>query len=169
MDITLDKNNNIRIKIKKGKEQIVVILTQKPTIEIDDFKISEAGEYEVKGIFTEGISKNEENFYLLNIERVKICYLPIKIEEIGDLNVEKIGDIDILFVDISKFQNNKKLSEIILLIEPEIIIPIYTNEEQLIEFLKARGLGIDEGQDKFSIGFKNLIGEKTKTVILNKT
>ncbi len=170
MDISLNKNNQILISLKKKKEKINIKLSLNSIIEIDEFKIDSAGEYEIKEIFIEGIIVNEKFFYLLDIEKIKICYLPFKIKDFKLKDFERIGNINLLIMDVSKYKNSQELSEIILNIEPQIIIPIYEKEEELNEFLKTTRLNIAEIDflNKFSINLKDLTSEKTRTILLNK-
>ncbi len=176
MDITLLQNNKIKISLKKGKEAMEIILFQDSTLEIDGFKIDSPGEYEIKEIFVEKISfggediseANNKTISLLNAQEVKICYLSTKINGLKPAQIEQIGPINLLIVDIDKFQNKKELSQIILQLEPQIIIPIYKNIEQLNEFLKVRGININEVEflNKFSLNSKNLTEEKSKVIVL---
>lgn len=171
MDITFDKNNNTLINLKKGKNETNIKLNLNATLEVDNFKIDSPGEYEIKEVFVEGIREKEGGiFYLLNIEKIKVCYLPIAIKELTDENIAKIGDVNLLIVNIFKNQNNKKLSEIILQLEPQIIIPSYEGKEELNEFLELRGIQINnlEFLNKTAITQKSFTNEKIKIILLNK-
>ena len=176
MDITLNKDNSIKIDFKKGKEKIEIILFSDSTLKIDEFKISSPGEYEIKEVLVEKIiffnkdkfTKEEKQLGLLNIQEMKICFLPSKIKELKPEEIERIGDVNLLIININEFDNKKELSQIISQIEPQIIIPFYQNREQLNEFLKAKGVNIEEVEflNKFSLTSKNLTEEKTKIILL---
>ena len=125
------------------------------------FLIDNPGEYEVKGVFIEGIptfnfkkgkdGKTEKSFdgntiYTIEVENIKICHLGnFNQKKLRDYQLEKIGIVDILMIPIGG--NNTITSEnavsIISQIEPGITIPMQyavpklkTKLDSLDNFLK---------------------------------
>ncbi len=149
------------------------------------------GEYEVKEVAMQGIQawtqpKSEEEkkgekspkttIFLMNFEELRICHLGSIGHTIPDEMIEKIGDVDILFVPVggNDTLDAKKAHEVIEDIEPRIVIPMkffaegektpYASVEAL---LKLSGSN-PERKDVFSIANKAALPqEKTEYVVLN--
>jgi len=112
------------------------------SIKNDFFLIDNPGEYEVKGVFIEGIptfnfknekAENSEKFfdgntiYTIEVDDIKICHLGnIKQKELKEDQLEKIGMVDILMVPVGGEDTltAKEAISIIGQIEPGIIIPM---------------------------------------------
>ena len=125
------------------------------------FLIDNPGEYEVKGVFIEGIptfnfkkgenGKTEKSFdgniiYTIEVENIRICHLGnLNQKKLREYQLEKIGMVDILMIPIGG--NNtitaEKAINIIGQIEPGITIPMQyavpklkTKLDSLDKFLK---------------------------------
>lgn len=147
----------------------------------DKFFISALGEYEIKGIFVQGIpstqidKKKQNIIYLIETENIRLCHLGlIGSEELSEEQIEGIGNVDILFVPIDgdKTVGYKEAVKLISLIEPKMVIPMCFNKDSLEAFLKAMGQKDIVPQDKLNIQKKHLgpVGEddKVEIVILEK-
>ncbi len=149
----------------------------------DCFLISGPGEYEVKGIFFQGILSfcdgNEKKtklntIYTIESENLKVCHLgKLGQEELNEEQLEKIGQIDILMVPIGgDFTiSTKKPTKIISQIEPKIVIPmayqvLQKKSKQLEEFLKNLGVKDISPKEKLNIKKKDLAENKTEVVLL---
>ena len=153
-DILLKTHNNIKI------------------IKNNSFIINSPGEYEIKEVYIQGISsfidnpeKKEENIetviYIIEVEEIRICHLgSFGQKELNEEQVEKIGDIDILIIPVK--ENAKK---IISQIEPKIIIPMYSQKENLAQFIKSMGIKSPEPLSKLSLKKKDIL-EETKIIVL---
>ena len=111
-------------------------------IKNDYFLIDNPGEYEVKGVFIEGIptfnfknEKEEESersfdgntIYTIEVDGIKVCHLGnIKQKELKEDQLERIGMVDILMVPVGGEDTltAKEAIGIIGQIEPGIIIPM---------------------------------------------
>ncbi len=149
------------------------------------------GEYEVKEVAMQGIQawtqpKSEEEksgekspkttIFIMNFEDFRICHLGSIGHTIPDEMIEKIGDVDILFVPVGGKDtlDAKKAHEVIEDIEPRIVIPMkyFVDEEKtpydaVENILKLSGVN-PERKDVFSIAKKaDLPQEKTEYVVLN--
>lgn len=111
-------------------------------IKNDYFLIDNPGEYEVKGVFIEGIptfnfKKEKENkieksfdgntIYTIEVEDIKICHLGnLKQKELKEDQLERIGMIDVLMVPVGGNDTitAEEANGIINQIEPGIIIPM---------------------------------------------
>ena len=112
------------------------------SIKNDFFLIDNPGEYEVKGVFIEGIPtfnfKNEKKedpersfdgntIYTIEVDGIKVCHLGnIKQKELKEDQLERIGMVDILMVPVGGEDTltAKEAIGIIGQIEPGIIIPM---------------------------------------------
>ncbi|MFA5080584.1 MAG: MBL fold metallo-hydrolase [Candidatus Paceibacterota bacterium] len=152
-DISL-KTSNITAKDETGKSKSG-----------DKFYISSCGEYEIKGVFVQGIpslqidKKKKNIIYLIEAENIRICHLGLLgIEEINEEQTEGIGNVDILLVPIDgdKTIGFKEAVKVISLIEPKMVIPMCYNKEKLSAFLKVMGENNITPQDKLNIQKKHL-------------
>ncbi|MCH8987136.1 hypothetical protein IIA94_03165, partial [Patescibacteria group bacterium] len=111
------------------------------------FVIASPGEYEIKGVFIQGIAPA---IYTIEGEGIRVCSLGgFSGKELNPDQVEKIGNIDILLApESSDYQN------IVRQIEPRIVVDIKS----------IKGV---EAQPKLVLKQKDLTGEETKHVVLS--
>ena len=204
-----------QILIQRGKESVVKIAIdpydeqiglKPPTLEADILLISHShynhnnikavsgnpfiiegpGEYEIKGIFIQGISsfhdnvqgkeRGENTIYTLESEGIKICHLgDLGQKELTDEQLEKIGEIDILMIPVGGIYtiSAKEAAKIISQVEPKIVIPMHYHIpklkiklEGLDKFLKMMGVKAPEVSKKLSVSQRNLPTEGMKIIIL---
>lgn len=164
-DILL-KTHNISQKEETGKSKSG-----------DKFFISALGEYEIKGIFVQGvistqIDKKKQNIiYVVEAENIRICHLGLLgSEELTEEQLEGIGNVDILLIPIDgdRTIGYKEAVKLISLIEPKMVIPMCFNQESLEAFLRAMGQKDIIPQDKLNIQKKHLgpKGEDDKVEIV---
>jgi len=142
----------------------------------DKFLIDSPGEYEVKGIFVNGMSSNGTNgngqtFYLLEVGGITIGHLgKIKKGELSDKQLEMFESVDILLIPVGL--DAKLAAGLVNQIEPKIIIPIYYSIPKLKEKLDSldnfkKQLGVkSEVVDKLSIKLKDIPQDDMKMIIL---
>jgi len=149
------------------------------------FSIESPGEYEVKGVFIQGIDSFHDNvkgkkrgkntIYLIEVEDIKICHLgDIGQKELTDDQVEKISQVDILMIPIGGVFtiSAEEAVKIISQLEPKLVIPMHYKIPKLNikldgpeKFLKRMGVRSPETSDKLLIKRKDLPDE-TKIIIL---
>jgi L-ascorbate metabolism protein UlaG (beta-lactamase superfamily) len=146
----------------KGKAASVVIDPAK-TIEADivvpGTVIKGPGEYEIKGISILGFAFSGQVIYVYEIDGLRLCYLNGVNQNISDALIEDLGNIDILMISVGG-----KASEIIVSIEPKIVIPM--NYDSPDQFIKEVGMTV-ERLPKLTIKPED-IGENQKVVILDR-
>lgn len=152
------------------------------------FLIDGPGEYEIKGVFIQGIPAFHDNnqgqergkttIYTIQTEEMRICHLgDLGQNELNPNQLEKINDIDILMIPVGGVYtiSAKEASKIISQLEPRIVIPMHyqipklklkLKLDNLEKFLKEMGLKSIEPQNKLLIKKKDLSEEKTKIVFL---
>lgn len=155
-------------------------------VEGDPFLVDGPGEYEVKGIFIQGIdSYHDSSFgkerglntiYIIETEEMKICHLgDLGQKELTDEQIEKIIEVDILMIPVGGIFtiSAKEAMKIISQIEPKIVIPMHyclpklkVKLEDLDKFLKAMGIKKIEPLLKLSIKKKDVLTEEAKIIVL---
>jgi len=141
------------------------------------FVISSPGEYDVKGIFVQGIAaENGNTIYVIEAEGIKLCHLGgIGQAGLKPEQIEAIGDVDILFVPVGGGDtlDAKTASQAVSQIEPKMVIPMAYKQPKLKKkldgvetFLKTIGAKNGEVLQKLSVKLRDLTGEETKVVVL---
>ena len=150
------------------------------------FLIDGPGEYEIKGVFIQGIpsfhddSQGKERgvntIYTIEAEEIKLCHLgDFGQRELTGEQLEKIGSCDILMIPVGGTYtiDSKIASNIISQIEPKIVIPMHykipkllVKIEEVDKFLKTMGLKSVEPLNKLLIKKKDLSLDETKIIVL---
>ena len=150
------------------------------------FVASCPGEYDIKGIFIQGIPAFHDNvqgkergrttIYTIEAEEIKLCHLgDLGQKELTAEQLDKIGDVDILMIPIGGFFtiDAQEAVKIMAQIEPKIIIPMHyripnlnIKLDGLDKFLKIVGVKKIEPLFKFSIKEKDLPKEEVKIIVL---
>ncbi len=147
--------------------------------------ISGPGEYEVSGVFITGIHmagqkgegsvKNSHPYTMYAFD-----FDPLKVVHLGSLNriltqaeIEAIGTVNIAILPIEEGRslNASRATEVISLLEPNIVIPIFDDlpgkqrSDSLAKFLKEMGLNEIAPQPLLKIAASSL-PEATQVVLL---
>lgn len=197
------KNSQIRIVIDPYSEEIGFKL---PKLEADivlsthshydhnnvkavsgsPFIIEGPGEYEVKGVFVQGVPswhdekegslRGSNTIYTIDVEDLRLCHLgDFGQTELTSEQLEKIGDVDILMIPVGGVYtvDAKGALKIMSQIEPKITLPMHyalpklkVKIEGVDKFLKAVGVKRLEPEAKLSIKKKDLSEEEAKIVLL---
>jgi len=134
-------------------------------IEKNSFLIEGPGEYEIKGIFIQGIEAQESlTIYTIEGEDLRICHLgSFGKKELSPNLLEKIGPVDILMISIYK-----EAPRIISQLEPKIVIPMgYSIKKNFDNFLKAMGIESFEEKKRLSLSKKDLKEEGMEIFFLS--
>lgn len=150
------------------------------------FVIDGPGEYEIKGVYIQGIPAFHDNnfgkdrgrvtIYTIESEEMKICHLgDFGQKELFPEQVEDIGEIDVLLVPVGGNYTigSQEAPKIIGQIEPKIVIPMHyllpkvnLKLDGLDKFLKAMGQKATEPLPKLTVKKKDLTVDGTKIVVL---
>ncbi len=150
------------------------------------FLITGPGEYEIKGVFIEGIpafhddvqgkEKGDIIIYTIETEDIRICHLgDLGQKQLTDSQLDKIGVIDVLMIPIGGDYtiSSKEAQKIISQIEPAIVIPMHyqipklkVKLEGVDKFLKVMGKNSIEPQDKLLVKKSTLPKEGIEIVLL---
>ena len=146
------------------------------------------GEYETQNIYFKGIhsfhnpkddpEQNENTIFTITFKNIHICHLGDQGTKLTPEQLEKVGEVDILFVPIGSKDtiNAKKAKEVVEQIEPRIVIPmVYHTEgstiglDTLEPFLAEMGAKNIEPIDCFTVKRSELPEDNSKVVILNSS
>ncbi len=156
-------------------------------VKSEPFVIDGPGEYEVKGVFVQGIeSFHDDNqgkergantIYVIETEGMRFCHLgDFGQKELTDEQVEKIGSVDILMIPVGGTYTiaSSEAIKIIGQIEPKVVIPMHYALPKLTvdldgvdTFLKAMGKTI-EPQDKFTVKISTLPKDRDMEIVILK-
>jgi len=185
-------SEEVGLRLPKIKADILCIShdhydhNNKKAILGNPFLIDGPGEYEVKGVYIQGIEAFHDNLsgkergkvtiYKIEGEEIRICHLgDFGQKELTSEQLEKIGEVDILMIPTGGVYtiSAQEASKIISQIEPKIVIPMHYSLPKLKikldgldRFLKAVGKKGIEPQNKLTIKKKDLLSEENKIVVL---
>jgi L-ascorbate metabolism protein UlaG (beta-lactamase superfamily) len=184
LSIVIDPfNEGIGLKVPKLEANILLITHRHQdhnnikAVSGNPFLIEGPGEYEVKGIYIEGIPSwhnskegkerlqpslhpptkggplGENTIYTIEAEEMRLCHLgDLGQRELTEDQLNKVGDVDILMIPVGGVYtiSAKEAIKIMAQIEPKIIIPMHYQIPKLT--LKLEGL------DKFlkPLGIKSI-------------
>jgi L-ascorbate metabolism protein UlaG (beta-lactamase superfamily) len=185
-------SEEIGLKIPKLEADILLIThnhfdhNNKKAVLGDPFLIEGPGEYELKGVFIEGIhswhdqkegrERGENTIYKIEAEGIKICHLgDLGQKKLTEEQFDKIGDIDILMIPIGGIYtiSAKEAIDLMAEIEPKITIPMHykipnlkIKLDGLEKFLKPLGIKEVPALSKLSVKKRDLSPEEAKIVVL---
>ncbi len=149
--------------------------------EKETFLINEPGEYEVKGVYIEGVKTYHDSSggkkhginttYIVRFENINLCFMG----DYGEKDLrpevkEAIGKVDILFMPIGggSVLEPETAVKVINQIEPAIVIPMhYSKKDFLKSFMAELGVKDLKPLEKFSVKKKDIPEDKgTQVVVL---
>lgn len=144
-----------------------------------------AGEYDVKGIFVEGIAsfhdeekgekRGENIIYRIEIDDISVAHLGDLSHALDSAELEKLVGTDILLIPVGgKYTlDAKKAVEVISQIEPRMVIPMHYRHpdlkfelDDLEKFIKEIGV-VPTYEEKLKISKKDLPAEEMELVVLS--
>ncbi len=150
--------------------------------------INGPGEYEVKGIYINGLNSWHDNqggkdkgpntIYRLEIEGVSLAHLGDLGHILDDRLVEQLEGTDILLMPVGDVYtiNAKQAVEVISQIEPRIVIPMHYHQPEfqtknkldgVDKFCREIGICKRGLVDKLKISKKDLPSEETQVVVMS--
>lgn len=190
--VTSPYNDSIGLKLPKLTASVVIVGHNNEAhnnikgVEGNPMVFNWPGEYETKGVHFKGIhsfhnakddtDQLENTIFKINIKGIRICHLGAQGTKLTPEQLEKVGDVDVLFVPVGKVGNldSKKAKEVIEQIEPRIVIPMAyhtdgSNREldPVETFLSVMGAEGLEPIDTFVVKRSELPDDNSKVVVLN--
>ncbi len=147
-----------KFRIKSQKAQIVIDQETK----INDFVISNSGEYEVAGIRLEVVN----SIIILEVDGVVLAHLDKRKKLLSNEELELLENVDILFVPVGAGDvfDPKEALAVIKEIEPKIVIPMHYND--ISNFTKLEGIKPEE-LDELKLKDKPSENDPRRIIILN--
>ena len=193
-DIVIDPFSDIGLKIPNFSADILLITHNHPdhnnisVVKGDPFLIENPGEYEVKGIFVQGIPSFHDDkegsergintIYTFEAEDMKFCHLgDFGQKQLTDEQLEKIGPVDILMIPVGGNYtiDSSEAQKIIGQIEPKIVIPMHyelpkleVKLDSVDKFLKAMGKNSITPLDKLTVKASTLPKEREMEIVVLK-
>jgi hypothetical protein len=165
MDITYLGQNGFRIKGKSrtvildGDNKSEVVIKSEEADKI--FKIDGPGEYETGGVSVIGIAHESKTIFVIEMENLRIAHFMKLEQKLSQEQVEEIGEIDILIMDLTLGMELAKQ------IDPWVVIPVSENGDKMIDFLKQMGKPDLPAIPKYSVTFERL-PEEMQVIVLEK-
>lgn len=142
------------------------------------FGVEHAGEFEVQGVFVNGVHvprKDGERhaIYRIRAEGLNIAFLGAINKPLTSAEIEELGSIDIAIVPCGggEVLGAKEAAEVVTALEPRIVIPSYVSDDGSFgspdALAKELGL-VPESVSKYKITRAQLPQEEMKYVILTK-
>lgn len=147
--------------------------------------IEQAGEYEIKGVFVEGVetfhdskagSERGKNIvYRIEMDDISVTHLGDLGHELDAKQLEKLEGTDILLIPVGGIYTigAQKAVAVVSQIEPRIVIPMHyklpglkINLESLDKFIKELGIK-PRAEEKLKISKKDLPAEEMELVVLS--
>src|SRR3989338_1496000 len=191
-NVVIDPFGDIGLKMPNFEADILLVShghddhNNIKAIKGEAFLVDGPGEYEIKGVFVQGISSFHDNkegkergvntIYTIEAEDMRFCHLgDLGQKELTDEQLESIGHVDILMIPVGGEYtiSASEAAKVIGQIEPKIVIPMHYELPKLKvaldgvdKFLKAMGKNNGEPQDKLTIKASALPKESEMEIVV---
>ncbi|MHB8830563.1 MAG: MBL fold metallo-hydrolase [Patescibacteria group bacterium] len=149
------------------------------------FLISDPGEYEVRGIFVNGVQDSKVDqgaerplMYRIEAENISVAFLGQLNRKPTDNELEALGNIDILILPVGggSVLDAKLSANIISMVEPRIVVPIHYHVPGIkaklgtVEnFCDAVGVCKRQDMNKLKISKKDLPADEVLIMVIERT
>ncbi len=149
------------------------------------FLISDPGEYEVRGIFVNGVQDPKVDqgalrplMYRIEAENISVAFLGQLNRKPTDNELEALGNIDILILPVGggSVLDAKLSANIISMVEPRIVVPIHyhvpgikTKLGTVENFCDAVGVCKRQDMNKLKITKKDLPADEVLIMVIERT
>jgi L-ascorbate metabolism protein UlaG (beta-lactamase superfamily) len=149
----------------------------------EPYTITGPGEFEIGSVFITGVQTNGHSKKETDPRNTLFVfdYNNITVAHLGNINrvptqteIEALGNVKIALVPVGGSFASEKLSEVLSMLEPNIIIPMMyktsgsqTSLDSLEDFLQARGVEkMPDAQPSYQIKTNGSLPDETKVVVL---
>lgn len=149
------------------------------------FIISDPGEYEVRGVFINGVQDPMADqglkrplVYRIEVEGINVAFLGQLNRKLTDHELEALGNVDILVLPVGGEQvmDAKLSANLISLVEPRIVVPIHyhvsglkTKLGTVENFCSALGSCKRQDMNKLKISKKDLPADEVQIMVIERT
>jgi L-ascorbate metabolism protein UlaG (beta-lactamase superfamily) len=155
-----------------------------PAVKGEPYTITGPGEFEIGGVFITGVQTNghakketdpRNTLYVYDYNSITVAHLGNINRVPSQSEIEALGNVKIALVPVGGSFASEKLSEVISLLEPNVIIPMMyktqatkTDLNPLQEFLQTMGIEKEpEIQPSFQIKPGGTLPEETRVIVLD--
>jgi L-ascorbate metabolism protein UlaG (beta-lactamase superfamily) len=190
--LVIDPFGDIGLKMPNFSADIVLVTHGHPdhnnvgAVKGEPFVIENPGEYEVKGVFIQGIASFHDDkegkergvntIYTIEAEDMRLCHLgDFGQKQLTDEQLEKIGKVDILMIPVGGTYtiDSSEAAKVIGQIEPKIVVPMHYEMPKLKfkldgveKFLKAMGKNATQPQEKLVVKTSALPKEGAMEIVV---
>jgi L-ascorbate metabolism protein UlaG (beta-lactamase superfamily) len=149
------------------------------------FTISDPGEYEVRGVFVNGVQDKEAEegikrslIYRIEVEGMSIAFLGQLNRKPTDNELEDLGNVDILILPVGggDVLDAKLSASIISMVEPRVVIPVHyhvpgikTKLGTVDAFCDAIGVCKRQDMNKLKLTKKDLPADEIIVMVIERT
>ncbi|GAP22626.1 MBL fold metallo-hydrolase [Leptolinea tardivitalis] len=150
----------------------------------DPYTITGPGEFEIGGVFITGVQTNghskketdpRNTLYVFDYNNITVAHLGNINRVPAQAEIEALGNVKIALAPVGGSFPLEKLTEVISLLEPNIVIPMMyetpaskTKVQPLKDFLKSMGIDKEpEVLPSYQIKSGSSLPEETKVVVLD--
>lgn len=181
------------LRSPQGEAQIVILshqdrdIPELSLIKGEPLVLSTPGEYSANGVTLVGLPsfrdsesgavRGKNTLFLIESEEMRLCFLGALGHELEPGVIEKIGDVDILFIPAGGTDtlSSDTLDALIRKIEPKVVIPMHyalpgmkTHCADIKKFCDVVGNCPEGTLSKYNPKKKDLEGKMMEIVLLNK-
>lgn len=140
------------------------------------FLIEHPGEFELKGIYIEGVEGGGSTIFMFDVEDLKLAHFGDVRSVPADEVLEKLDGIDILFLPVGGrvTLEPEAAMRVVNAIEPHIVVPMHFHQdgwkvkEKLLPvsaFLREIGASKVEPVERLTVKKRDVGGEETRVVV----
>jgi L-ascorbate metabolism protein UlaG (beta-lactamase superfamily) len=144
------------------------------------FVIQGPGEYEVKGVFIQGLpgvseydGENRINtIYTIVLDNMRVCYLGAQSSKtLTAATKEAINEVDVLIVPVGGegVLDPAAAYQLAVSLEPKIIIPMHYDKKSLETFLKEGSQHAADMVEKLTIKRKDIEGKQGEIIVVKQS
>lgn len=190
--ITDPFDKSIGLSPPRGQADVVLVSHQHydhnniSSISGKPFVIDQPGEYEIRGIYVQGVASFHDDkegqergrniIYIVETEEIKFCHMgDFGQQKLTEKQLEEINGIDVLMIPVGGVYTINTLTavKIVHQLEPRIVIPMHykipglnLKIEGVGAFLKELGVVKKQAVDKLTIKKKDLLQKETEVMLM---
>jgi L-ascorbate metabolism protein UlaG (beta-lactamase superfamily) len=152
----------------------------------DTYQITGPGEFEIGGVFITGVQTNghtkstasepRNTLYVIDYNGITVAHLGMLNRVPSQTEIEALGPVSVALVPVGGggSLNAAKAAEVISLLEPDIVVPMFYAQadaavklDPLSKFLKEMGLAQVETLPSLKLASKSALPNETRVVVLD--
>lgn len=143
------------------------------------FVIEVPGEFEVKGVYVQGVELAPSTLFVFDVEGLRLVHAGSMKEPLSNDVLERLGDVDLLFLPVGggPTLDPEAAVKVVNEMEPRVVVPMYFATPGLnvpdkllpaTAFLREMGASRVEPVERLSLKKRDLAEEETKVVVFRQ-